>query len=348
MLKADKKSPPHIRARQQLLSRIAALSAKGIERLPPERELCAEFGVILKTVQKAISQLVNEGGLVSVPRKGRFIRTVAAQPDIGIVIGARNAVTFIREPDLLGHIFDVLTKLGCLVRLIQLRNPEEASKVLQHYKIDGCIWYQPYPPLFPKISKIMENCSVPIVVPVLTYTSADAAKLPKNHFAIDFTGVGRVRAEYLIERGHRNIVYCAKLNTGTYDGFLSALDKVGVLQNPDWNIPNKEEIPERLPGILDSGEVTAIISDGGSDRLESVFRVLDRHHWNGRGELLVDFVGETLGVLRKNYPGVKVAAVNFYPHHEIGAAAAEALVHAVKEGRPVQSAKFASQVREAE
>lgn len=346
MLTTDKKTPPHIRARQQLLSRIAELSAKGINRLPPERELYAEFGVNLNTVQKAINQLTHEGRLVSVPRKGRFIRTAAEKmKNIGIVIGGRSAVTFIMDPDILGCIFDVLTNHACLVRLIQLRNPEEAPEVFKHYKIDACIWYQPHPQLFLKISKLMENCKIPMVVPLVTVSPADAAKLPKNHFVIDFIGVGRVRAEYLIKRGHRNIVYCGSRESGTYDAFVATLDKVGVVQNPDWNIPKIEDIPERLPGILDSGEFTAIISDGGAERLEPVFRVLDGHPWSRKGELLIDSIGEKLSELRKSYPRVKVTAVNFSPHHEIAVGAAEALVDAVKEGKPIQSAKFVSQVK---
>ena len=346
MLTTDKKTPPHIRARQQLLSRIAELSAKGINRLPPERALYAEFGVNLNTVQKAINQLTHEGRLVSVPRKGRFIQTLKAEKkNIGIVIGGRSAVTFIRDPEMLGHIFDVLTNRGCFVRLIQLRNPEEAPEVFRHYKIDGCIWYQPHPPLFPKISKLMESCKIPMVVPLVTVSPADATKLPQNHFAIDFSGIGRVRAEYLIKRGHRNIVYCGDRESGTYDAFVAALEKGGITQNPDWYISKTEEIPERLPGILDSGEFTAIISDGGAERLEPVFRILDSHPWSRKGDFLVDSIGEKLSELRKSYPRVKVTAVNFSPHHEIAIGAAEALVDAVKNGKPIQSAKFVSQVK---
>jgi hypothetical protein len=249
---------------------------------------------------------------------------------------------------MLGCIFDVLTNHACLVRLIQLRNPEEAPEVFKHYKIDGCVWYQPHPQLFLKISKLMENCKIPMVVPLVTVSPADAAKLPQNHFAIDFSGIGRVRAEYLIKRGHRNVVYCGDRESGTYDAFVAALEKGGITQNPDWYISKTEEIPERLPGILDSGEVTAIISDGGPARIESVFRVLDGHPWGRKGNLLVDSIGEELEALRKKYPRVNLTAVNFSPHHEIAIGAAEALVDAVKNGKTIQSAKFVSQVKASE
>ncbi|MFA6293349.1 MAG: GntR family transcriptional regulator [Victivallales bacterium] len=345
MLKNGKRTPPHIFARQRLLDRISSLSAKGVNRLPPERELCDEFGVSLNTVKKAIRQLIIEGRIVSVLRRGHFIRAVAAETNIGIVIGEGSVSTFLQEPDVMSAILDVLARRNCLVRIIQLREPKAAPHVFSQYKIDGCIWYMPHTSLYLAISKIMKNCSVPIVVPIMTYKPAEAAKLPRNHFTNDFTAVGRVRAEYLLKRGHRNIVYCASNSTGTYEGFAAALGKAGVVQNPGWNIPKIEDIPERLSRILESGEVTAIISDGGRTRLEAVFRVLDGHPWGGKGELLVDFIGGGFAELRGKYPKVKVSAVNFYPHQEIGTAAAEAIADAVKEGRPIQSAKFASQVR---
>lgn len=346
MLKAGKRIPPHINARQQLLNRIVTLSAKGIDRLPPERELCDEFGVSLNTVKKAIRQLIIEGRIVSVLRRGHFIRTLPVETNIGIIVGEGSVSTFLGEPDVLSDILDVLTRCNCTVRLIQLPKPQEAPHVFNQFKIDGCVWYLPHKSLFLKISKIMQSCNIPVVVPFMTYTPADAAKLPKNHFTIDFTAVGRVRAEYLLRRGHRKIIYCANLNTGTYDGFMAALKKAGIAHNPKWNLPKLEDIHERLPGILSDGEVTAIISDGGRARIEAVFRVLEGHPWDRRGELLVDFIGGAFTELRKNYPKAKVSAVNFYPHQEIGRCAAEALVDAVKDGVPIKSAKFSSCVRE--
>ena len=344
MLKTGKKPPAHIYARQQLLNRMAALSTSGVNSLPPERELCAEFGVSLNTVKKAIRQLTIEGRLASVARKGHFIRAVTPETNIGIIIGEGSISTFLREPCVLGGIIDVLTRRNCFVRIIQLSKPKEASDVFNQYKIDGCIWYLPHALLFPKISKIIESCKIPIVVPFMTYTPADVAKLPPNHFTNDFVSTGRVRAEYLISRGHRNIVHCAGSSSGTGEGFAAALNNAGLVQNPDWILPTIDEIPERLPGILDTGKVTAIISEGGLARFESVFRILNGHPWSKKGELLVDFIGGGFAELRKNYPGVNISAVNSYPARDVGRAAAEALVDAVKDGVPIQSMQFSSQI----
>lgn len=345
MLKTGKKPPAHIYARQQLLNRMAALSASGTNSLPPERELCAEFGVSLNTVKKAIRQLTIEGRLASVARKGHFIRAVTPETNIGIVIGESNVSTFLGEPDVFGDISDVLNRRNCYMHLIRLVKPHEAPDVLKQYKFDGCIWYLPHTLLFPKISKIIASCKIPIVVPIMSYTPADEAKLPPNHFTHDFPAIGRVRAEYLLKRGHRDIVHCVAFDTGTCDGFLTALRNAGVTHNPDWDLPKLEDIQTRLPSILDAGDATAIICEGGSDKIEAVLRILDGHPWSRNGELLVDFIGGAFAELRERYPGVKITAVNFYPHKEIGRGAAEALVDAVKDGIPIQSAKYVSHVR---
>ena len=345
MLEAGKKIPPHISARQQLQSLIATISASGTTRLPPERDLCAALGVSLITVQKAIRQLTIEGRIVSIPRKGRFIRPGVAATNIGIIVGEGSVSTFLMAPDILGDILDVFNRRNCYVRLIQLSRPQDAPELLRQYKFDGCVWYLPLPSLFPKISKIMENCHIPVVVPVLSYTPADAASLPPGHFTNDFAAVGRVRAEYLLKRGHRKIAHCVDPNSGTCGGFMSALESAGIKHNPAWDIPKTALIAELLPGILDAGEVTAIISEGGIEQLEEVFRILDGHPWCRKGELLVDFVGGSFTELTESYPGIKVTAVNFYPHKEIGRGAAEALVDAIRNKLPIQSVKYSSRVK---
>ena len=344
MLKAGKRIPPHINARQQLLNRIVTLSAKGVNRLPPERELCAGFGVSLNTVKKAIRQLIIEGRIVSVLRRGHFIRSVHAETNIGIIVGEGGVSAFLGESEVICGILDVLERRNCSVRIIQLPKPQEAPHVFNQFKIDGGIWYLPHQSLYPKISKIMQSCKIPMVVPIVNY-APPSLNLPKNHFSNDFTAIGRTRAEYLIGRGHRNIVYCANINTEAYAGFTAALAKVGVVQNPEWNFPKLEDIPKRLPGILDAGKVTAIISDGGRERLETVFRILDGHSWSRKGNLLVDFIRGGFAELKESYPGVKITAINFYPSNELGRSAAETLVDAVKDGKPIKSAKFISNVR---
>ncbi|OGV61463.1 MAG: hypothetical protein A3K19_19890 [Lentisphaerae bacterium RIFOXYB12_FULL_65_16] len=242
-------------------------------------------------------------------------------------------------------ILDVLCRRNCAVRLLHLRAPEAAPDLLAQYKLDGCVWYLPDAALFPRITKLMRQCAIPVVVPIMSYTPADLSGLPPNHFAHDFPAVGRVRTDYLLGRGHRRIAYCASTQAGPYAGFTAALAGVGMAQNPDWNLPRVDDIPRRLPCLLDASAVTAIICDGGRNRIESVLRVLDGHRWRRQGELLLDFIGGALAEVTAAFPRVKVTAVNFYAHQEIGRGAAEALVDAVRDGRPIQSVRYASTVR---
>lgn len=331
-------------ARQQLLKLIASLSAKGISRLPPERELCTELGVSLKTVKKAIRHLTVEGRLTSSLRKGHFIRAVSAAINIGIIIGEGTVSAHIAEPRVLGGIMDVLERRRCYMRLLQLSKPLEAPNIFNLYKIDGCIWYLPHTTLYPKISKVIQSCNIPIVVPIVHYNPL-SLKLPKNYFVNDFTAIGRHRTEYLLKRGHRKIIYCGNTDTQVYTGFMETLCDAGVPHKPEWDFSDMKEIPERLPKVLDKGEVTAVVSDGGRDRIEALFHVLARHPWNGTGDLLIDFIGGGYYKLREKYPSVRVTAVNAYPSDEIGRCAAEVLVDAIEGGIPVRSTGLVSQIR---
>ncbi len=345
MAKAKKTIPPHLHARQQLLSRITTSAVSGERRLPSERTLSEEFGVSLCTMQKVVRQLIREGRIFSVPRTGNFISAVPAAPNIGIIVGEGAVSTFLCSPIVLRGILEVLDTVNCFVRIIQLRKPEEALDMLRLHMIDGCVWYLPHPSLFPLISRIVKTSRIPIVVPVETFTPYEASQLPPHHFIPDFNMIGRIRAEHLLRRGHRRIAFCGATDTDAYKGFITALEEMGLTHNTDWNLTDIEDIPKRLAHILETGEITALISHGGFNRLETLFQTLNSRADCGKLELLVDSTGPSLSDLLASYPRVKVVAVSYSNGRQIGRAAAEVLVAAVTRGTSIQSARFASEIQ---
>jgi GntR family transcriptional regulator len=69
---ADGLVPKHEQLRAILTDLVTAELRHG-DRLPSERQLCAEYGVSRITVREAIGQLVSEGLLVRAPGKGTFV-----------------------------------------------------------------------------------------------------------------------------------------------------------------------------------------------------------------------------------------------------------------------------------
>ncbi len=340
----DKKTPPHLYARGQLLGKIAKLTAAGESSLPPERALCEEIGVSLGTVKKALKGLIAEGRVLCVPRKGNFISAFAPAPNIGIVVGDGAAVTFLRSHEVMRCILEVLEGYRCMVRLIQLKKPEQALDIFTHYKIDACIWYMPDQSMFTKISRVMASSAIPIAVNVLTYEKNDEPALPKNCFYLDFKEIGRIRTAHLLAAGHTNIAFCGELGSRSYEGHCLALTKAGVAKNPKWNLVKIEEIPESLQKILDANEITAIVSHGGANRLEILFRTIEKHPNGSKVHLLVDHIGHSLRDLLASYPNVNVVGINLTMDKETGQAAAKAIVKALRYGVPMHSESFTSRI----
>lgn len=65
--------PKYYHLKETILERIDAGVWKAGEAIPPEPELCREFGVSRITVRRAIGDLVHEGKLYTIQGKGTFI-----------------------------------------------------------------------------------------------------------------------------------------------------------------------------------------------------------------------------------------------------------------------------------
>lgn len=342
----DKKMPPHLLAREQLLIKMAKLTAVGNSCLPPERELCEEIGLSLGTVKKALKGLVSEGRVLCVPRKGNFISAFAPTPNIGIVVGSGVAapVTFLRSPEVMRGILEVLEGYNCCVRLIQLRKPETAPQIFKLYQIAACVWYMPDPSIFTRISEAMELSSIPIAVNFLTYKKSDESMFPRNSFYFDFREIGKARAAHLLAAGHTKIVFCGDCGSHSHEGHNLALAGAGIKMNPKWDIQKIEDIPDKLSKILNSNEVTAIVSHGGINRLDMLFRTLERHPNGDKVQLMVDYIGLPLKDLMANHPKVKVAWISHSMDVDTGQAAAKAIVKALQYGVPMHSESFTSKI----
>jgi GntR family frlABCD operon transcriptional regulator len=65
--------PLYMQIRQMLKNDIQAGKYKPDEQIPTEAELCENYNVSRITIRKAIEELVNEGTLTRIPRRGTFV-----------------------------------------------------------------------------------------------------------------------------------------------------------------------------------------------------------------------------------------------------------------------------------
>lgn len=332
-----RKPSPRLHARR-LLYQYASLERFPDGWLPPERELCEELGVSRGTLRKALVQLRNEGYVVSVPPKGNLITGAPPLRSVGVVLGDGGfSEAAVSIPHMLSGVLDVLGDAGCSVRLLNPKSPDKVEELFKKNALDGLVWCYPPKSALSLVTKILKRGDTPLVVATLR-VSLDDERIPfKDHATLDYERVGRMRAEYFADRGRKRIAYLGdEPNFITYRVFAETLVQMGLRHDSDWHIEDVNQIAEILPGVLKAG-VDGIVSNGGPDRLESLFRTLEKIGEGDRVDLLVDHV-PSLPDIMKRHPGVRVQAINQLPHHEIGSKAVKLLLDKLDgewDGNPV-------------
>ena len=342
-----KRTPPILLARGSILERIGELKgADGL--LSPERELCERIGVSRGTLKKAIAQLKAEGVIVSVPRRGNFITCIKRKHNIAILIGEGTGAAFVQSPKVLNGILDTLEERNCWTRMINLRDPEQIEDLYIQNALDGLIWYNPKPQMFPHIAKILKEGRIALSFPVVS-DGANGERLkafPGCYTSMDYRETGRIRADYFLKRGHRRIAYVGKWEgNNTYNAFRERLNDAGILHSPELNFASIEEISDRLPSLLAEGAFSAMVSDGGIPMLETLFLVLNGNKDSAKIDLLVDSIQELRQMLTA-YPSVKISALCVAPHYEIGRAAATGLLDSLGKAKIFPPAFFPIKIEE--
>ena len=349
-METNEKTTAYGIARRRLLERISELSKAGHRRIPGLRELCKDLDVSFMTANKVVQSLAKEGRLQIIPRKGNFIVDAPRRFEVAVAIVGSTSCTFLKDPLVLRGVLDAFDKLHCFLRILHLPEPAKAKSFLADYKIDACLWYLPEPDCFDDLKTLSSDLSIPLIPVVQSLGSASFAELPPLSFVVDYSAVGRARANFLLERGHRKI---ARLNCDDfkapdkppleYSGFVSAISASGLVYDRALSVAPDLAFT-RIPEILDRGLATAAVVNGGELQMQRVFQIVDGHENAGNLELLVDNIGSYLPKLAAEFPNVKIAGVNSTPGYRLGFAAAKALSSFLLEGRQISSLKVPSEI----
>ena len=351
MKKETKQSSAYRLARQRLLERVAELSAAGTNCLPGLRPLCKELGVSFMTANKAVKNLAKEGHLQIIPCKGVYIVEKPKYFNIALMMDGETDKIFINCPAVLRGILDVLDAGPFLLHILHHPHADRAKLLLRDYKLDACIWYLPEPKLYSMISDIERIVKIPVMPVIHDWDLVRESELPPCHVATDYHGIGRMRAEFMLKRGHRKI---ARFNAyfppsiGSDEsegvkGFIAALKDAGVKYNSAWAV-SPEDSFTGIKRLLDEGEITAAVVNGGVLNMERVFQAIDSHKNAGKIELLVDWVGPKHKELIARHPRLKIVGVNHHPVYELGAESAKAVAGYLEKGIPLKSMKIKGEI----
>lgn len=342
---------PLCRAREFILSHMEAVRASGGYQLHSERDLSHAACISRVTVRNALKELIRQGYLVNLPKKGNFIDRGIDPPKhtVGIIRDdGAEAGYYADFVTLLTDILEGVTEKRCAVKFVASPNLHGRIPLLfSRYSLDGLIWISPPDSLYGEIEEIGMSSDRPIV----SIISTDPHDIPfsGNYVSQDYAGIGKTRAEFFLKHGYREVAYVG--NSGmTYESFRKRFHQDGVEICPQHQIEEINKVTERLPALLAKARVDAIVSNGPRVRLEEVFQVLSDFPGRDAILLLVDWVPE-LPALMKRYPLVRVDAVGRKRFERLGSAAARMMTQTIAERKrqpPVLVDYFCEPVRSQE
>lgn len=234
------------------------------ESLNSEVQYCALFKVSRPTVRKAVDELIKEGLVKRLPGKGLFAADGQKDLDKAPLLFL---IPYFPEDGFFYNMVmgcvDASNKAGFGYKIINSVSPEERLDQLREVRLSSysAAILTAYENEYDKaaINTLREN-NLPFVLVDNLKKDVDCPYVITD----DFKG-GYLSAEYLVKKGHRDILYIT-LDTGNNTverretGFKKALQDYGI-NIPSRNflhIKNDEDIKELLPGI--KTEYTAICS----------------------------------------------------------------------------------------
>lgn len=224
-----------------ILDQITNGSLSPGDRLPTEAELMKTYRVSRITVQRALSDLKQQGIIMSKARMGTFIRSSSPTPTFAgkrdserITIGVVAPFDMV-SPGVYQYLDGILGALSVLRDNVTLHNTQYVEAydriMLENCLKDRCsgIIYYPGVTPAPPLDLLMQikTEGYPCVLIDKRITGIDLPCVQTNNVAGE-----REIVEHLLKLGHRNIVFAAGGHTMSiyerYDGFCQAMHGAGL------------------------------------------------------------------------------------------------------------------------
>lgn len=205
-----------------------------VNKLPGERTLAKEFGFSYMTIRKAIDNLVAEGILYKLPKKGTFVTDRKSTKKKTNIIGyfLDNSIVAGLTSPYYSLIFNELEKQAYKYgySLIYFSDIGDTSSLKHMHNIDGVIIS-----CFPRIENIINEINKQVPVVVIDNSSSDKT-IPS--IIIDNFNAVRDSVSYLCSLGHKRIAFMTGLEDSDvgknrYAGYKSGLDNHGIKLNKE-------------------------------------------------------------------------------------------------------------------
>lgn len=223
--------------RKQILNGVV----KPKDKLPSENELSATYQVSRQTVRKALAILQDEGFIYTEHGRGTFCSEMICHRKVSKNIAV--ITTYLSDyifPRVIQGIDEVLTDHGYSILLKNTNNSRSReAKCLEELlqkDIDGLIIEPSKSQIFCKhlnLYSILDEYKIPYVFIQGTYAQLE----DKPHILMNDRRGGFLITDYLIQRGHKNIVGIFKSDDiqgqERHKGYIEALQQAGLAYDPD-------------------------------------------------------------------------------------------------------------------
>lgn len=304
--------------------------------LPSGMELAEQFGVNRLTCLKAMKFLEREGLIASFPPKGFYATPKALRRrKIAIILEDGGYSPFLR-PALLSRDFmqsnDLAAALnhiyrnGFYAQIIQGNQPEQLCGIASSFGVAGILWF--FPPERPtEVLRALAASRTPTVLANSTHCGSSPTI---GSIAYDEEGFCRAHVEFLLSRGHRNILHIGQFKDVQQFGLDRMITEAGGTFTPGHCLSDLFKNGERLAPLLQKLQITAIHTHTTDGEKGYLRRALSRIPFEQQPELLVASYDEhSLGEV---YAPVRRLQMNKGVSGLLGEEAAKMLLHHLRAG----------------
>jgi len=278
MRNTSKTMPLTAGVKNYLLQCVAKAGAKP-ERIMSEMQLCAKFGVSRITVRRAIQSLEQTKHLIRLPgRQGAFTNpelAMAVPFIVGVLYhdGTRNYFDTALSEILTGFI-GALRNIDCDFEFLHLNlnGNLTVAQEIENMAMDGLFWVTPAESRIDDINELLQR-EYPLVVMDSIY-DMESRKPSGNTILRDYENFAVQHAQLMQQRQLQRVAWLGVYNNCA-KRFQKEMRKHGIDLPRKFFIDTVAEIPGKLPELLASETVDAIICNGSVERYERLLQTLD-------------------------------------------------------------------------
>lgn len=308
-------------------------------KLPSEVTMCERLNISRMTYRKVLDSLALENIIKRLPHRGHWVLKKSRRVQkVGIVINDGADSPFLPQ-EYLWLILRDLRESNYMPHLIQASCPENIYFTAITKAVNGLLWIYPSVNAVEQIRLINDEKDFP-VLGLIHNVSANEKLFEKiPYVGFEFQNTLDKAARYFISQGHEHTVYVSTLDDTVNHSFSLPFQQANISFDPNQIICDSDNIEQDLKRIFKKKKISAIFTDGGSERIEQVLRFCMKLPKEKRPILVGPQSLKNWGI-KEAFPGLAFTAYQKYHTDELAVQATRMIVDCLKNGTKIVSKRI--------